>query len=48
MSCKYYRVPIQNKKVSEYDQEMTQSHAADKPRTPLGGDTEYCLARMED
>ena len=42
------KIPYPEQRVSEYDQDMTQSHAADKPTTPLGRDTEYCLARMED
>ena len=30
----------QVKKVSKYDQEMTQSHSVDQPRAPQGRDTE--------
>ena len=30
-----------SKKVSEYDQEIAQSHTADQPTAPLGGVTEH-------
>ena len=43
-SGSYQRMPISDggiKKVSEYDQEISQSHTADQPMAPRGRTTEH-------